>query len=140
MSARRTRSARAAGLGNLAWGGFLLLTGDLLWQDLTGRAPSPSERGVIRVLGTRHVVQGLGQVAAPDALPRVWRFVDLSHAGSMLPVVVLDVRRRRPAALSAAVSLGSALVAAPAARYASQRARARRLLRASASAPRRARR
>lgn len=140
MSGRRTRSARAAGLGNIAWGSFLLLTGDLLWQDLTGRAPGPSERGVVRVLGTRHLVQGLGQVAAPGALPRLWRFVDLSHAGSMLPVAVLDVGRRRPAALSAAASLGSALVAARAARYAGQRARARRLLQAPTSAPRRARR
>ena len=140
MSARRTRSARAAAVGNLTWGGFLLLTGELLWQDLTGRPPSPAERGVVRVLGTRHVVQGLGQLAAPGALPRLWRFVDLSHAASMLPVVLLDPPRRRPAAVSAAVSLGSALVAAPAARYAGQRARARRRLRAPSTAPRRARR
>lgn len=140
MSARRTRSARAAGLGNLGWGGFLLLTGDLLWQDLTGRTPSAAERRAVRVVGVRHLAQGLAQVAAPGALPRLWRFVDLSHAGSMVPAVALDTGRRRPAAVSAAVSLGSTLVSAPAARYATRRAATSRLLQPPASAPRRARR
>ena len=140
MSALRTRAARSAGLGNLAWGCFLLLTGEVLWRDLTGRAPADAERGLVRVLGGRHVTQGLAQVAAPGTLPRVWRLVDLAHAASMLPVIALDAGRRRPAALSAAVSVASALVSAPAARHATRRAAARQLPPAPAVAPRRARR
>lgn len=136
----RTRLVPAAGLGNLAWGGFLLLTGELLWQDLTGRTPSASERVVVRVLGVRHLAQGLAQVAAPDALPWLWRFMDLSHAGSMVPVVALDRRRRRPATVSAAVSLASALVSAPPVRDASVREASGRLRQQPATAPRRARR
>jgi len=140
VSAVRTRAARAAGLGNLAWGSFLLLTGELLWRDLTDRPPADVERGLVRVLGGRHLTQGLAQVAAPGALPRVWRLVDLAHAASMLPVIALDAGRRRPAVLSAAVSLASALASAPAARHAARRAATQQPPQAPDVAPRRARR
>ena len=122
MAEDGTSAARTAGAGNLAWGGFLLLSGDLLWRDLTGRAPSSTEQRVIQVLGVRHAAQGLAQVVAPGSLRRLWRAVDLGHAASMLPLVALDPRRRRPAVITAVASLLSALVAPSAAAVTGRRA------------------
>lgn len=102
-------NARAVGLVGLAWGALLLGRGDRLWRGLTGRVPSTVEHRVVTVLGLRHVGQGLLQTAAPGELARLWLLTDLAHLASMVALGGADPARRRPALVSGAVSLASAL-------------------------------
>lgn len=109
-------NGRAVGLAGLAWGALLLGRGDQLWCGLTGRVPSTVEHRVLTVLGLRHVGQGLLQTAAPRELPRLWLLTDLAHLASMVALAGADPARRRPALVSGAVSLASALGLAESAR------------------------
>lgn len=63
------------------------------------------EHDVIRVLGARHLVQGLltGWAGRPWHL--LGGVVDLLHSSSMVLLAVVDRKRRTPAAVSAAVAL-----------------------------------
>lgn len=106
---------RAVGAGGLFWGVFLLLRGTEVWSALEDGEPAAGEKVAVRVLGARHLLQGVAQVVAPRALTRVWVFVDLAHAASMIPVAGWQPGRRRAALLSAGVALagGLAVLVAP---------------------------
>ncbi|GAA1433158.1 hypothetical protein GCM10009616_24500 [Microlunatus lacustris] len=109
-------SSRVPGLAGLAWGAALLGRGDGIWRGLTARAPSAVEHRVVTVLGLRHLGQGLLQTALPSRLSRLsrlWLLTDLAHLASMLALAVADRGRRRPALVSAAVSLTGVLSLAP---------------------------
>jgi hypothetical protein len=74
----------------------------------------PADRvgvGVARLLGARHVAQGLGAALVPRVITgRRRALVDGLHAASMIGWAGLDPRHRRPALLSAA-SAGVLVVA-----------------------------
>ena len=76
---------------------------------LLGQEPDDAVQGVMRVLGARHLVQGVITGLTGGALHRAGGVVDLLHAGTMVALAVADPKRRRPAALSAAVAFGFAL-------------------------------
>ncbi|MEO7446799.1 MAG: hypothetical protein ABI336_00890 [Humibacillus sp.] len=105
------QTSRLIGLAGAAWGGVLLVWGDDLWRAVERRDPGDAERLVTRVLGVRHLVQGLAQVAAPSAL-RGPVVVDALHAASMLPLALVDPGYRRPALLSGGLALLSAIATA----------------------------
>ena len=103
------QTSRLIGLAGAAWGGVLLVWGDDLWRAVERRDPGDTERLVTRVLGVRHLAQGLAQVAAPSALRGPVVVVDALHAASMLPVVLVDPGHRRAALLSGGLALLSAI-------------------------------
>ncbi len=101
-----TRLLAAAGL---VWGAALVTRPRQVADSL---APEfPRERlWVVRVLGARLVAQHATVLIAPE--PRVVRLasaVDLVHAASMVPVLLLP-RYRRAAWISGAVAAASAVV------------------------------
>lgn len=104
------RVVRISGVLGAGWGALLLTNGPRVWGALTGAAPSELDQLLTRVLGARHVAQGLLQAAAPVTGQRLLLAVDLTHAGTMVALAVADRSRRRPALLSAAVALASAVV------------------------------
>jgi hypothetical protein len=90
-------------------GGGLLLRPAAVAGWVDGGADGRSV-AVVRVLGARHVTQGLaGLVAARRAAALLGAGVDGLHAASMVGLAVLDRRRWRGAAASALVALVFAL-------------------------------
>ncbi len=90
------------------WGAGLLWRGDALWASTAGRPPDDIEAAAIRVLGLRHLAQGLFQLALPGRLTTALIAVDLLHAASMVPLVLADSPRRQPALVSAGIALSNA--------------------------------
>jgi hypothetical protein len=87
--------------------------------------PAPDPR-IAQVLGARQAIQGLLLVRDPSAAALgVGSAVDLSHALSMLPVIAASSRFRRPAAISAAMAAGSAVLGSALARRTAPRTRDR---------------
>ena len=104
---------RLVGAAGVAWGAVLLTRGDEVWRSVEGRSPGGAEDGALRVLGVRHVVQGLAQVVAPRATAPVAVAVDVVHAASMAALAAVSPSRRRAAAVTGGVSLlGAALTLA----------------------------
>ncbi|GAA3605602.1 hypothetical protein [Microlunatus ginsengisoli] len=99
------RLVRVAGVLGAVWGAVLLARGDRLWAVVEGRQPSRGESRTVRLLGTRHLLQGLAEGIAPGRFRRFWSSVDLTHAASMVALAVLDPGRRRPVLVSAGVAL-----------------------------------
>jgi hypothetical protein len=83
----------------LAWGGLLVAVPATVLRVLTGGAPvSRSQARVIRVLGTRHVLQAALELTRPT--PRALRAgaaVDLLHAMTCVGAVAFSPEWRRPA-------------------------------------------
>lgn len=100
---------RILGTAELAWGAALLTGGETLWCRLTQRAPSWAEALAYRVLGVRHLAQGVSRTLAPGRYDRLLVSVDLLHAATMFALAAADPGRRRPALVS-----GSVAVTAPA--------------------------
>jgi len=92
------------------WAGLLTTVGPRVWVALTGHRPSERDRVLVRVLGARHLVQGVWQGIAPSRGRRLFLWVDLIHSASMLALAGLDRPRRRPALVSATAALASATV------------------------------
>ncbi len=103
-----TWPVRAPGTLGVTWGIALLARGRLGWCAVAGGPPTDVDLLAVRVLGVRHLAQGTVQVLVPNRMRAALVVVDLLHVLTMLPVAVLDERRRRPAALTAAVALASA--------------------------------
>ena len=72
-----------------------------LYRRLTGSEPDRTARVVIRVLGARHVVQGLVLLRAGRTAHRLGAGVDLLHGLSMVGLAAVDERRRAGAHASA---------------------------------------
>ncbi|GAA4788819.1 hypothetical protein GCM10023200_24270 [Actinomycetospora chlora] len=96
-------TARAGVVGvRIAYGALLLLVPRTA-------LPTDAEDGVgtvvARVLGARHVAQGLGAAVLPRwVTPARSALVDATHAATMLGWAVLDARRRRQALVNAATA------------------------------------
>ncbi len=70
-------------VARIAWGGLLAGAPGLVLRTLTGRTPVPSQARVLRVLGTRHLLQGAADLARPaPGLLRAGAAVDLLHAAT----------------------------------------------------------
>lgn len=87
-----------------SWGLLLLLaprTGLLF-----GRAPDTGPRtALVRVLGLRHMAEGLALAAAPSPTTRRWcAAVDSSHALTMVGLAIRKPAYRRAAVVSLGVS------------------------------------
>lgn len=102
------RLARASGVAAAVWGAALLVVGGGLWTVVAGRPPGEVDELAVRVLGVRHLAQGVAQASAPGLDQRLFAGVDVLHAASMVWLAVVDERRRRPALVSAAAAAGAA--------------------------------
>jgi hypothetical protein len=114
-SGRATTAAgwrvRLVGVAGAGWGALLLLRPDLVLD----RA---STDGVLleqaaRVLGARHLAQGVALALAPGRTRRPARLSDGLHLATMLAAASAGHRYRAPALLSAAVSAASVLLLRP---------------------------
>ncbi|WP_433035417.1 hypothetical protein [Actinomycetospora sp. CA-053990] len=96
---------------HLVHGGTLLLRTDVAVRAGGGAADGRTVT-VVRVLGARHVLQGLAGLTAPRWItPRIGLAVDGIHAASMLGLAALDRDHRRGAIGSAVVAAAFALAA-----------------------------
>ena len=87
------RLARASGIAACVWGTVLLVKGRELWLLVDGQ-PLPVDEVAIRILGLRHLVQGVVQTAMPSRFQRPIIGIDVSHAASMFWLAGVDERRR----------------------------------------------
>lgn len=107
---------RVVGAAGAAWGIVLLTRGSAVWHAVDTRHPDENERLATSVLGARHVLQGVAQLAGPRLTVVPVLGVDLTHAASMAWLARRHPRYRRPALVSGGVALLSALVTGAAAR------------------------
>ncbi|MGB8997222.1 MAG: hypothetical protein WCC65_18200, partial [Pseudonocardiaceae bacterium] len=78
------------------YGTLLLVAPNPVIRLYTGHRADRLTRAVTRVLGSRHLVQGLGTAGTPSALVLILGVeVDLAHVASALALAALDRRRRR---------------------------------------------
>ena len=101
---------RAAGLAQIAWGGWLLARGPRLWQLVDGAEPTAVDLLAVKALAGRHLVQGAAQAIRPTAGRTLFLAVDVIHVATMLVLASADRPRRRPALLTAAVATANAAV------------------------------
>jgi hypothetical protein len=99
-------SGRGVGLVRLGYGASLLLAPRRM-ADAYGAPPGRGATRLARVLGTRHVLQGLAE--ATGGTGHLGAAADLAHAGSALAWALLRPRWRRAALLDAAVATGFSL-------------------------------
>jgi hypothetical protein len=93
------------------YGTLLLVAPGPVIRLYTGHRADRLTRAVTRVLGSRHLAQGILTAGTPSALVLTLGVeVDLAHVASMLGLAVLD-RRRRRAGLVDAVAAGSSAIA-----------------------------
>jgi hypothetical protein len=92
------------------YGVLLLVVPDPVIHLYSGRRADPLTRSVIRVLGARHLIQGVLTGGAPGALVLALGVeVDLAHAVSILGLAALDQRQRRAGLVDAAAAGGFAV-------------------------------
>lgn len=103
------RLVRLTGVGSAVWGLVLLVRGDEIWRMVDDRAPTQVDVAAVRVLGTRHLAEGVTQAVLPHRFQELYVGVDLIHAASMVGLAAVDERRRRPALASAAVAVAAAV-------------------------------
>ncbi len=112
MSAVRTSDAslmRALGVGGIVWGAALLTAGPPIWRYVDDRGPTEVDQVALRFLGARHLATGVVQVFFPGHFQRLEIAVDLIHTATMVGLAVVDPPRRRPALVTAAVALATAM-------------------------------
>ena len=108
---------RAFSLTRAAYGAVLLCAPGAAIGLCTGQQASTRTRAVVRVLGSRHLIQAAVTARAPSALVlRAGVQVDLAHAASMLALgAVGRPLRRAPLADGLVAAIFAALGAASAA-------------------------
>jgi hypothetical protein len=97
---------RRAALARVLYGTALLLTPDSVVERVAGGDTGGAFSGLRRVLGVRHVAQGLALRDA-DSLPAAvpGALADVAHVATLLPFLAADDGRRRAYALDAAAAL-----------------------------------
>ncbi len=106
----RVRRADLVHTAHVAHGGALLLRPAAVAARIDGAGADGRTVAVVRVLGARHLLQGLAGLAVPGRTSAVvGAAVDGVHAASMVGLAVLDREHRRGAAVSAGVALGFAV-------------------------------
>ena len=108
---------RAFSLTRAAYGAVLVCAPSAVIGLCTGQQASARTRAVVRVLGSRHLIQAAVTARAPSALVlRAGVQVDLAHAASMLALgAVGRPLRRAPLADGLVAAIFAALGAAGAA-------------------------
>jgi hypothetical protein len=87
---------RAFSLTRAAYGAVLLCAPGVVISRCTGQSASTRSRAVVRVLGSRHLLQAAVTARAPSALAlRAGAQVDLAHAVSMLALGTVGRPMRR---------------------------------------------
>ena len=82
-----------------------LLAPDFLTGRLLGTPPDRKARTVIRILGTRHLIQAVLTARAGRTAHRIGGSVDVAHAASMVVFAAMDGRYRTPANANAVLAL-----------------------------------
>ncbi|MGH3601364.1 MAG: hypothetical protein ACRDQH_14010, partial [Pseudonocardiaceae bacterium] len=78
----------------VGYGAVLLAAPDRVIRLYTGHRADPLARAVARLLGARHLVQGILTGGSPNAVVLALGMeVDLAHVASMLGLAVLDRQR-----------------------------------------------
>jgi hypothetical protein len=89
----------------LGYAALLLVAPDLVIQLSTGHPASRAARAVVRLLGGRHLIQGILTSSTPSApMLALGAEADLAHALSMLALAAFNQRRRRAELADAAVA------------------------------------
>jgi hypothetical protein len=89
----------------VGYAALLLAAPDPVIGLYTGHRAYPLTRAVTRLLGSRHLIQGILTGGTPSThVLALGVKVDLAHAGSMFGLAVLDQRRRRAGLIDAAVA------------------------------------
>ena len=108
----RTQLLRGLGVARAAVG-TLWLTGLATGRPEAGAGLPTAGRAAATVLAVRDLVQGSWLVVQPGPpAAEAGAVLDVLHGVSMLPLVVLAPRYRKPAAVSAGAATGWALAAA----------------------------
>jgi hypothetical protein len=108
MTSNPTRHGRLLGACRLLWGGALVLVPGRLLGAV--RAPADERSCVVaRVLGGRHVLQGVVELARWPRWRRAGIAADVLHASSAVALAAADRRRRRVAVADATVAAAFAL-------------------------------
>lgn len=87
----------------LGWGAGLVLAPGLMVSALGG-ADTVGSRRVARVLGVRHLLQGVWARGSAEERLRLGALIDASHAVSAVAFALLDRRWRRAAVADAAIA------------------------------------
>lgn len=97
----------------VGYAALLLAAPDPVIGLYTGHRADPLTRAVTRLLGSRHLIQGILTGGTPSThVLALGVKVDLAHAASMLGLAVLDQRRRRAGLIDAAVAGSFAMTGA----------------------------
>lgn len=112
MNADRWRAA-ALPAARAAYGTALLLGTAPLIRSVTGRPAGRRARGVVRVLGARHLAQALAIGVRPGPIAVAFGVeVDLVHAASMFALAALARSQRRSGLIDAAIAASFATAGA----------------------------
>lgn len=96
------------------YGTLLLAAPGPVFRLYTGHRADRVTRAVVRILGARHLVQGIVTAGNPGPIVlAVGAQVDLAHVASMLGLAVLDQRRRRAGLVDAAAAGAFAFTGGP---------------------------
>jgi hypothetical protein len=91
------------------WGGLLAGAPDLVLTTITGRPATPSQTRLLRVLGTRHLLQAGIELARPTrGVIRSGAAVDLLHAATCAGAVAFSREWRRAALVDGVGAVGFA--------------------------------
>lgn len=97
----------------VGYAALLLAASDPVIRLYTGHPADPLTQSVTRLLGSRHLIQGILTGGTPSALVLALGVeVDLAHVVSMLGLAVLDQRRWRAGLIDAAVAASFAIAGA----------------------------
>jgi hypothetical protein len=100
---------RATATVRLVWGGLLVGVPHLVLGVLTGRPATTSQARVLRVLGSRHLLQGGIELARPTRnIIRAGAAVDLLHAATCAGAVAFLPAWRRAALVDGTGAVGFA--------------------------------
>ncbi|GAB3981166.1 hypothetical protein GCM10029978_081200 [Actinoallomurus acanthiterrae] len=100
---------RGQPIARLTWGVLLTTAPGVVLETITRRPSTPSQRWVLRVLGSRHAAQAVVDLARPTpTVLRLGAAVDLLHAATCAGAVAFLPVWRRPAALDGVGALALA--------------------------------
>jgi uncharacterized protein YjeT (DUF2065 family) len=98
-------AARALSGARVAWGLLLVTSPRTAARRLTDRNPSELATAILRLLGARHVVQGVVTLVHPTAtVVRAGAATDMLHAGTAAAWASWWPDARRPSALDAGIA------------------------------------
>ena len=99
----------------LVWGGLLMIAPGAV-IDVFDAPSTPPLRALIRLLGVRHLLQGVSELHNGGEPSRLGSLVDALHGASAVVFGIVDARRRRLAFSDAVVAGAFAATGAPCAR------------------------